>query len=305
MIMTEYERINRKFETLYFPKVRKALKGKVRDVVIKLQNGGIEYAKHWLNQDIGNQQLADVVGDLYKTVGLRHARMNYSRMLNETGRKGHIENMETKLSAPYENFEEKGFGFNEIWTKYIVNYFKQFLLQKITYDVAKTTRAALLAILSTATTEGWSIDQTVDKVEGWNERYQAARVVRTEVNRAANVGAKANSESLTYQQQKEWVSLEDFRVRGSNPKDHASHVKLNGTKIDAEDKFHDTVNGDSLDVPGDIAASAASTINCRCRVVYTAKRDSNGNLIPKRVSTTVIYPNPKPPRSVVTIPRKL
>jgi hypothetical protein len=278
-IISEFSRINRKYEQLYFPKVSKAIASKKRDVLIKLKSGGIDYAKNWLSSDLGNTILTDVVTDLYKTVGLRHARMNYSRMLNENGRKGHISGMEVK-----------GFGFNKIWTEFIIQYFRTYLLQKITYDVATTTRAALLAILATATTEGWSVDQTIDKVEGWNERYQAARVVRTEVGRAANVGAKANSDTLTYEQQKEWVSAHDFRVRGHKKSDHANHINLDKTKIDAEDKFVDSVNGDQLDFPGDITASAASVINCRCMVVYTAKRDENGNLIPKRKTTTVIYP---------------
>lgn len=248
-ISDEYNRVNRKFEKLFLPKVRKALSSKKRDVVVKLQNGGIDHAIHYLQADVGNEFLHDVVYDIYKIVGVRHARMNYSRMLHDE--KGYITSVELK-----------GFGFNEIWTNYVLAYLRDFLLQKITYDVAATTRAALLAILSTSVIEGWSIDQTINKVEGWDERYQAARVVRTEVNRAANVGAKANSETLKYQQVKEWISAEDDRVRGKKPKDHANHVKLDKTTIDAEYKFVDSINGDRLDFPGDITASAASTINC-------------------------------------------
>jgi hypothetical protein len=289
-IISQYIRVNRQFEKQYFPKVRKAIRYKKNQVLNKLRAGGIQDAIRFLHADLGNERLTDVVEDLYKQVGLRHARLNYSRMLSETGKKGAIMPLEMK-----------GFGFNQIWTNFIVNYFRQFLLEKITYHVAATTRDALLAILATATTEGWSVDQTVDKVEGWNERYQAARVVRTEVGRAANVGAKANSETLTYEQQKEWVSAHDNRVRGKKPKDHANHVKLDGTKIDADDSFNDSVNGDLLDFPGDIKASAASTINCRCVAVWTAKRDKDGNLIPKRRSTAVSFPGQLRRPETVTI----
>lgn len=278
-IISQYIRVNRQFEKLYFPKVRKAIRYKKNQTLNKLRSGGIQSAVNFLTTDLGNERLTEVVEDLYKQVGLRHARLNYSRMLSETGKKGHI--------VP---IEMKGFGFNQIWTNFIINYFRQFLLDKITYAVAATTRDALLGILTLATTEGWSIDQTIDKVEGWNERYQAARVVRTETNRAANVGAQANSETFAYEQMKEWVSAHDNRVRGKKPKDHANHVKLDGTKIDADDSFHDSVNGDMLQFPGDINASAASTINCRCMAVWTAKRDKDGNLIPKRRSTSVIFP---------------
>jgi hypothetical protein len=289
-IISEYIRVNRQFEKLYYPKVRKAIRVKVKDVIIKLESGGISHAIDYLNRDIGNTYLTEVITDLFKTVGLRHARINYSRMLADVNKK----------SMPVPE-ELKGFGFNKKWTDYIVMYFQQYLLEKITYHVAATTRNALLAILATATAEGWSIDQTVDKVEGWDERFQAARVVRTEVNRAANVGAKANSAVFAYEQMKEWVSAQDNRVRGKKPKDHANHVKLDKTKIDADNVFHDSVNGDRLDFPGDIKASAASVINCRCMVVYTAKRDAEGNLIPKRQSTAVIFPGQIPQRQTQTI----
>lgn len=278
-IISEYARVNRQFEKLYFPKVRKAIRYKKNQTLNHLRSGGIQSAIHFLNTDLGNERLTNIVEDLYKQVGLRHARLNYSRMLSEVGKKSSAQPTELK-----------GFGFNQIWTNFIINYFRQFLLEKITYNVAATTRDALLGILSIATVQGWSIDQTIDKVEGWDERYQAARVVRTETNRAANVGAKANSETFAYEQMKEWVSAHDNRVRGKKPKEHANHVKLDGTKIDADDSFHDSVNGDLLDFPGDIKASAASTINCRCLAVYTAKRDKDGNLIPKRRSTSVIFP---------------
>lgn len=278
-IISQYTRVNRQFEKLYFPKVRKAIRYKKNQTLNHLRSGGIQSAIQFLHSDLGNMRLTEVVEDLYKTVALKHARLNYSRMLSETGKKGYSTDIETK-----------GFGFNQIWTSFIINYFRQFLLEKITYHVATTTRDALLVILATATTEGWSIDQTVDKVEGWDERFQAARVVRTETNRAANVGAKANSETFAYEQMKEWVSAHDNRVRGKKPKDHANHVKLDGAKIDADDSFHDSVNGDLLDFPGDIKASAASTINCRCVAVWTAKRDKDGNLIPRKRSTSVIFP---------------
>lgn len=278
-IISQYIRVNRSFEKSYFPKVRKAIRYKKNQVLAHIRSGGVQSAIRFLHSDIGNTRLTEVVSGLYKDVGLRHARLNYSRMLSETAKKGY-----------YFSIITKGFGFNKIWTDYILRYFREYLLEKITYEVATTTRNALLAILTLSTVEGWSIDQTIDKVEGWDERFQAARVVRTEVNRAANVGAKANNSTFAYEQMKEWVSAHDNRVRGKNPKDHANHIRLDGTKIDAEDSFHDSINGDLLDFPGDIRASAASVINCRCMAVYTAKRDAEGNLIPKRQSTSVIFP---------------
>lgn len=283
-IIKQYDQVNRKFERLFYPKVRKAINAKRDQLAAKVRSVGVERARNWLSEDVGNVPLAKIIEKLYLVVGLRHARMNYLRMLAERKR-----------------IEQKGFGFNDVWTNFILGYFRRYLLEKITYEVSKTTKDALLAILTNSIAQGWSTDQAVDTVRGWDARYQAARVVRTETNRAANAGAKANSETLEYQQQKEWVSAQDYRVRGRKPHEHADHWALNGTKIDAEDKFVDPVNGDQLDFPGDITASAASVINCRCVAVYTAKRDENGNLIPKRKTTFVQYPGAVRRRQTVTV----
>lgn len=276
----EYERINRKFEAMFMPSIKRAIHYKVQQTIYHIEERGISAGIHYLQIDIGNVQLERSVTRLYQTVGMYWARKEYSRMLNETGRKGHIPGMITK-----------GFGFSELWHRFITDYFKRYLLEVITYDVATTTRDALLRVLIAANAAGWGVDQTVDKLKDLPfEKSQAAKIVRTEVNRAANAGSWANYLTLPYQCNKEWLSSEDHRVRGTSPKDHADHVALNGVKIDAEDKFTDPRNGDRLNFPGDVNGSAASVIECRCHDLFTAKRDKDGNLIPKRVSTVVIFP---------------
>jgi hypothetical protein len=199
-------------------------------------------------------------------------------------------------------YQIKKFGFNEAWTNFIKNYLQRHLIEKITFDVSTTTRDGLLTALNKAITEGWSIDRTVKEIEDLPFlKYQAARIVRTEVGRAANVGTKAQSETFPYEQMKEWISAHDKRVRGVDPKDHASHISLDGTRINAGDLFQDPRNGDLLDHPGDPRASAESTINCRCTLAYTAKRDANGRLIPKRQTTSVIFPLQNRTRQTITV----
>lgn len=266
---------------MYYPKVRKAIHTLVQGTIHRLQMQGFDAAKHYLHGSLANEHMTAVIEDLYTTVGKRHAQITYSRLLNERTRRKWVGLQ----------LESKGFGFNAKWVQFILDYLKRFLLEKITIEINNTTRDHLLIVLTTAMNQGLSIDQTVDALKDWPyERYQAARIVRTEVNRAANVGNKAQAETDEYQQVKEWLSAQDFRVRGNNPKDHASHVALNGTVIDEGDEFVDSRNGDRLMFPGDPKGSAASTINCRCMAAYTYKRDINGNLIPKRKSTTVIFP---------------
>lgn len=291
----QFERINRRFERKFMPKVQRAIHAQVKEVIKDLRSDGFATARYNLLRSVGNEKLSKVIKELYTTVGRRWAQVTYSRLLIE----------ERKEKYRPLTLQTKGFGFNYEWTQFILNYLQQFLLDKITFQVADTTRNALLRALAVSVAAGMSIDQTIDKLEDWPfERFQAARIVRTETNRAANVGSTAQSETSKYEQQKEWMSADDNRVRG-NPvngkKDHADHWSLDGNKIDAEDVFHDLRNGDQLRFPGDPQASAASTVNCRCHASYTFKRDANGNLIPKRKTTTVIYPGQTRTRRTVTV----
>lgn len=280
----QFERINRRFEKKFMPKVKRAIHSQVSLTIRDLKEEGFTAAERNLLGSASNENLSRVMKELYTSVGRRWAQITYSRLLEE----------ERKQKARPVTMQLKGFGFNFEWTKFILNYLNDFLLDKITFQVADTTRQALLRTLAAATAAGWSTDQTIDRLQDWPyERFQAARIVRTETNRAANVGSTAQAQTSRYEQQKEWMSADDFRVRG-NPKtgaeDHADHFSIDGNKIDADDLFHDLRNGDQLQFPGDPNASAASTINCRCHASYTFKRDAQGNLIPKRSTTTVIYP---------------
>lgn len=281
--INQYTRVNRQFEVKFFPVVKKAIHFKVEQVIHELKQGGYDRAINHLHTDLVNPAMTEAITKLYKIVGLKHAQLNYSRLLQDR-----------RKSLPF-NVQIKGFGFNIEWVTFILSYLKRHLLDNITIKINDTTREALLKTLAIMQMDGLGIDGAVQKLENWPyEEFQAARIVRTEVNRAANTGSKAQAETDPYQQVKEWIAIHNNRTRG-NPvtgrKDHANHWELDGIKIDENDVFIDPRNGDRLDHPGDPNASAESTINCRCTVAYTYKRDSQGNLIPKRKTTAVIYPN--------------
>lgn len=277
-----YERVNKKFETFFFPRIKKPIQGKINDLIAVINSNGIKAGETFLNSTLTNPELSQEVYRLHGVVGTRHA--------NETTRE-------------LRKQERKGFGFNEEWTQFIHEYLRQHLIERITFDVNATTRDYLLRVIQTAISEGWGVDKTVRNLRdsGFAD-FQAARIVRTETNTAANVGVLAAGETYEYQMQKEWVSIHDRRTRGNDPKDDASHVALGGTIIDFEDVFIDPRNGDELNGPGDPKAKhGSSVINCRCRLVLKPKRDQRGRLIPKRKTTTVIYPNQRRQGRVVTI----
>jgi hypothetical protein len=253
-----YDQLNKRLEMKWLSPVIEAIKP--TDLIKVIEKKGIREGMAFLSFETSNEQLAEVIGRLYQDVGLRHARDNQRRM-------------QTSINKADLKF---------IWQKFIDWYLHRFLIQQITFDVQATTRDYLLKVLQQGIADGLGIKEMVKQIENLPfTKFQAARIVRTEVNRASNVGHKAQSTTFEYEQVKEWVSAKDMRVRGRKAEDHASHIALNGTVINEDEFFIDPRNGDRLEFPGDPRASAESTINCRCRVVYTAKRDSNGRLIKK------------------------
>lgn len=286
----EFERINRSFEVKYFTRVNKALKKRVSSLIANIRSHGLQSAYRSLHTDVGNLQLNKIVKELYLEVGLRYARKEYRRQLAEIRSEGKksishkLVLVKADVSTPAD-FQTKGFGFNATWTAFILNYLKAFLLEKITFKVDETTKRKLLSVVQEAIAEGWGIDETVKKLDDLPFiPYQAARIVRTEINRAANVGTMAGVDTSEYEMNKEWIAGMDRRTRG-NPmtgqEDHANHWAFDGQVIDFNDKFRDSRNGDLLSFPGDPKASAASTVNCRCSVAPVAKRNAQGRLVPK------------------------
>ena len=256
--------LQRRYELNYFPKVKRALDGTISSLIAVIESGGLDAGSKYLSEKTDTGTLPDVIEDLYLKVGLRFARMQHSEFLREKR-------------------QSKGFGFNEVWIEFIKNYLYRFLLDKITYEVGEYTRKVLLKTLETAYNEGWGVDETVRALKDLPlSRTQAARIVRTETTRASNTGTMAAGSTFEFEQQKEWIAAMDMRTRGTDPEDHANHRKLDGTVIDYDAAFIDPRNGDKLLFPGDPKASAASTINCRCTIAITAKRDENGRLIPKK-----------------------
>lgn len=301
-IQRDFETINRRYENKYFGLVKSALMPSGLTPVIR--TNGLAAGITFLNRNVANSELSNVIRELYREVGLKHAQINYTRLRNETRGAKRIPffNSQKSFGSNLKDILETkaGFGNNPVWERFILQYLQRFLLEKITFEVTTTTRNKMVEVLQEAIREGLGIDETVKRLESI-PLNQAARIVRTEINRAANVGAKAQSETFGYEQMKEWISAHDTRVRGFDPKDHASHIDLDGQKINEDDLFQDSRNGDLLEFPGDPRASAASTINCRCSIAYTAKRDQNGRLIPKRKTTTVIFPNQNRQRQIILV----
>lgn len=286
------EKINRALEDPWTRRITKAIQHKANIVIARLKSGGTSSAFSYISTDLANEELAAQVKKLYRHIGLIHAKRINDELRSEP-----------KVLKNHANvYQIKRLGYNDQWAGVVNDYLEKFLFEKITFEVNSTTRDALMRAVQRGVKEGLGVDDIIRILENWPyARFQAARIVRTEINRAANVGAMAAGSTFQYEQQKEWISAMDNRTRGTKPKDHANHRELDGNVVNENEVFTDVRNGDQLQFPGDPKASAASVVNCRCSVALVAKRDERGRLIPKKSQISVILPGQIPNRRTVTI----
>jgi hypothetical protein len=108
---------------------------------------------------------------------------------------------------------------------------------------------------------------------------RAERIAVTEGTRAAAMGVMLAANDFPYECTKRWVSSGDNRVRRS-PYNHNIPVE------DAREIGEVWNNGEDIMFPGDPRCRPGNTVHCRCMLALVAKRDAEGNLIPKRVFQT-------------------
>jgi uncharacterized protein with gpF-like domain len=238
--------------------------------ITNLKENGKETATQRLHLTHLNPELTKILTAIYKEGGLLGARMSFG---------------EFKANQKAANF-----GRNATWIQEVANFLRLHLL-KFVSRITETMRNDIIKVLEKATEEGWSIDRTVQELRRKDVVQARARTIaRTEIVRAANVGHQVGAKSLPYEMNKKWISAKDHRTRHS-------HREVNNHVTDEEGTFKVGIyEGDKLvgyeemKYPGDANAHPSNTINCRCRIIFEAKRDSHGKLIPRSSNTATIIP---------------
>lgn len=243
------ERVRRKYERLFYNRIDKALKRQVNTFTAILKHNGLAAARSENAVTLINNQMADVISRLYQVAGKAKAAQVYQSLMKESRR-------------------QKEFGFNASWTQAILDYFSLYLFSKVVVPITNTTKAMLEQKINEMITNGYSIEWLVQQVEsptflGWRARM----IARTESNRAINFGSELGAKQTGFATWKEWVAVHDNRTRHE-------HKLLDTKKVSLNEEF-----APGLAFPGDPNASAAQTINCRCHLNYSLKRDSQGKPI--------------------------
>lgn len=217
-----------------------------------IDTNDIEVVKNRIQLSLFNEALVPVVTRLHKVAGLANA---------------------TKVRRELRLEEKKSFGTNEELLALILDFLRTRGLEFAT-TINNTTKLIVLKLIDEGVANNLSFREIADSIRGNVQfKYQAIRIVRTEIVRATNAGAVAAAETSPFEVIKEWISAHDNRVRHS-------HRELDGQRREMDEDFKP-----NLAQPGDPRAEAKEVIQCRCTLAIVAKRDENGRLI-RKINTT-------------------
>jgi hypothetical protein len=260
-------------EQKYIPSIARIILKFRKQFISILKESSPQAARASLNSILLNEDIAKVITSIYRTAGLTGAKRQYQKL---------------KRFIP----EQKagGFGRNEQWIRYVIDYLRIHNLEMVA-EITDTMRSDILKILERAADEGLSIADTVRELSKTGLVESRARVIaRTEINRAVNVGHSAAAKTMPFETVKKWNAARDHRTRHS-------HVLINGTIVDEDGFFEVRVEKGGTEqmlYPGDPNATAGNTINCRCNASYLPKRDANGNLIMRQQNQAPVIPMRRP-----------
>lgn len=262
----------KRWERLLVKPVAEAIQKQQSAIASVLRERGPQAAIDAANDIIMIDGMSQAVRRIYLLVGLSTARRTL-REVNQSAK---------------EPEKKAGFGFDEEWTKSILEYFRLYLLSKAVLPISATIRAKILATLNQGIAEGWGIDRMAFEIEGAGFRLARARlIVRTELLKAQFYGEELGKHAADFETVEEWISAHDHRVR-------SSHRKVDGETIESGGRFkvdrirNKVVIGfDMMKGPGDPEASIENIANCRCVRAVRAARDEKGRIIRKRNKSNI------------------
>lgn len=232
----------------YATPVYRALQKQISEAVAMIEAHGIEATYNLLSGRMAiNHDIATVIRSLY----LDSARLAEPKTV-----------VSKSLIIPI-------FGF----IRDVINYFNQYLLEKVVLPISRTTQNDILKVLKMAISEGWGVDKTVRTLKAPDvPKWRSQMIVRTESVRAMNYSQLKAADNKKFEVEKQWIAIEDKRTRVAH-----THAGVDGERRDLYDSYS---NG--LLFPGDPEGPAEQVINCRCTQGYFLKRDLDNNLIPKK-----------------------
>lgn len=242
--------LRNKLIRMYVPVVQKALQGQIDIVKQVIRDKGIQAARAHIGGDLINTAMTIAIRQLYVTAC--RGALQYPL-----------------YAIPKKGGAKSAFGD---FIKAILIYLDRHLLSRVVLPITQTTIEQVDNILDDAVTNGWGVDRTVKELDSKEiPAWRAKLIVRTEAVRAMNFSQTVAADSADFEMEKQWIAIEDKRTRLSH-----SHKGVDGQRVGLYELYS---NG--LMFPGDPNGGAAEVCNCRCTQGFFAKRDLDGNLVPK------------------------
>ncbi|MFA5398723.1 MAG: phage minor head protein [Methanogenium sp.] len=172
------------------------------------------------------------------------------------------------------SLRKKDFGQTYVDTR--TNYFKVLALDKAN-EISKTTKKTAIRIIKNGVKEGKSgleIAKELYEKTGLESFTRADKIARTEIHNMQNVSmfeaAKTNPDVF---QLKQWYAVDDDRTRqGHLEAGEQEPIEMDDTfTVDIYDSKGNWIGSDEMLHPGDLTASAANTIYCRCLLLFFSK----------------------------------
>ena len=232
-------------------------------------------AKEYLESEtftINDSDFIPLYLQLYRTIGSKEARIAFRSMPQEKDFFDAIANMFNGGNNP-----ETITFIRELMGQY----FNAHVMDRLA-QVSENTRRQIREIIQRGFDEGLGardraklIRQSAPEIN----RTRSIRIARTESVTAANKAQLLAHEASPFEYEKSWLSVKQpGRTR-------PSHLAMDSNFfIDLWESFNVANDKGALDemlAPGDTNADASNVVNCRCILLFRAKRDENGRLIRK------------------------
>jgi len=190
------------------------------------------------------RRLANILEKHYLTV------MPFFVRATASGLKGRDRRLERKAITAFESFMREWASTEAL---------------KKARTIASTDIDEVTNVISKGLLEGSTlaeISKDIRKYSGLSA-YRASVVARTETHNAATFAtlesSKDTAEQTGFKLTKQWLPTNDKRTRDA-------HASMSGSApIPIDEKF--TVDGETMDRPGDPAGGAGNVINCRCQIL--------------------------------------
>lgn len=222
--------------------------------------------------EITEQDFVTLYLQLYRTIGGQEAKIALRSMPREKDFFDALANMFNGGNNP-----ETVTFLRELMGQY----FNVHVMERLR-DVTNNTREQIQRIIQKGFDEGLGARERAKLIRDSApeiNRTRSIRIARTESVTAANKAQLLAHEASPYEYEKAWLSVKQpDRTR-------PSHLAMDQNFFIPLWDYFNVANSDgALDqmmAPGDTNASASNVVNCRCVLLFRAKRDENGRLIRK------------------------